>query len=73
MIDDAPEFRSDQFQQQLERPISPPAAPSTSDSPKITKLLPMRSPQQQAGCQSQINHRIKLRDRQRRKRSGQLW
>jgi hypothetical protein len=73
MIENAPVFRSDQFQQQLERPISPPAAPSTSDSPKITKLLPMRSPQQQAGCQSQINHRIKLRDRQRRKRSGELW
>jgi len=36
----------------------------------VTKLPPMRSPQQQAGQQSRLNHQVKQRQQQRRLREG---
>jgi len=43
-----------------------------ADPPKYTRL-PCLSPQQQAGCQSSLNHLIKEREKRRRERSGELW
>jgi len=68
-----PEFRPERFHQHLQRPASPPAAPDVPTAPKVTKLPPMRSPQQQAGHQSRINHLMKQREQKRRYRSGELW
>jgi len=57
----------------------PPARPSVAAAtssvpaptgPKVTKLPPMRSPQQQAGQQSRLNHQVKQRQQQRRLREG---
>jgi len=57
----------------------PPARPSVAAAassvpaptgPKVTKLPPMRSPQQQAGHQSRLNHQVKQRQQQRRLREG---
>lgn len=41
-----------------------------AEAPKVTKLPPMRSPQQQAGHQSRLNHLMKQRQQQRRQRQG---
>ena len=68
-----PEFRPERFHQHLQRPAVPPAAPDAPASPKVTKLPPMRSPQQQAGHQSRLNHQVKQRQEQRRHRDGELW
>ena len=38
--------------------------------PNVTKLPPMRSPQQQAGQQSRLNHLVKQREQRRRLRDG---
>jgi len=65
-----PEFRPERFHQHLQRPTVPPAAPGASAAPKVTKLPPMRSPQQQAGHQSRLNHLVKQRQQQRRERQG---
>jgi len=43
-----------------------------ADSPNYARL-PRLSPQQQAGCQSSLNHLIKERQKRRRERSGELW
>jgi hypothetical protein len=46
-------------------PVRPPiatATPSVPMAPKVTKLPPMRSPQQQAGCQASLNHQMKQRE-----------
>ena len=51
----------------------PPVMPNTPTAPKITKLPPMRSPQQQAGHQAKINQVIKKREQRRREQSGELW
>ena len=56
-----PEFRPERFHQHLQRPASPPAAPDVPIAPTVTKLPPMRSPQQQAGHQSRLNHLMKQR------------
>ncbi len=40
---------------------------------KITKLPPMRSPQQQAGHQARINQVMKQRAKRRLEQSGELW
>jgi len=45
--------------------------PVIADSPNYTRL-PRLSPQQQAGCQSSLNHLIKEREKRRRERSGEL-
>lgn len=71
-----PEFRPEKFYQSLKRPAAPPApcsAVAAPTAPKVTKLPPMRSPQQQAGQQSRLNHLVKQRDQKRRHRSGELW
>ena len=65
-----PEFRPKRFHQHVQRPAVPPAAPSAPAAPKVTKLPPMRSPQQQAGHQSRLNHQVKQRQQQRRWREG---
>jgi len=65
-----PEFRPERFHQHLQRPAVPPAAPVAPAAPKVTKLPPMRSPQQQAGHQSRLNHLVKQRQQQRRLREG---
>ena len=41
--------------------------------PKVQKLPPMRSPQQQSGCQAHINHLIKQKHERARRRRGDLW
>jgi len=48
----------------------PAVTPSVHAAPKVTKLPPMRSPQQQAGQQSRLNHQVKQRKQQRRLREG---
>ena len=40
--------------------------------PKVQKLPPMRSPQQQAGCQAHINRLIKQKHERARRRRGDL-
>ena len=52
---------------------NPPMMPNSPTAPKITKLPPMRSPQQQSGCQAKINQVMKQRERKRREQSGELW
>ena len=41
--------------------------------PKVQKLPPMKSPQQQAGCQAHINRLIRQKHERERKRRGDLW
>ena len=41
--------------------------------PKVQKLPPMRSPQQQSGCQAHINRLIKQKHERARRRRGDLW
>ena len=41
--------------------------------PKIQILPPMKSPQQQAGCQGRINLLIKQKHERERKRRGDFW
>ena len=65
-----PGFRPGRIHQQIPRPLMPPAAPSAPATPKVTKLPPMRSPQQQAGCQASLNHQMKQREQRRREREG---
>ena len=73
VLGNPPEFRREQITAPAVPFTTPTAASTSLDVRKVVKLPPMRSPQQQAGCQSQINHRMKLRETQRRKRSGELW
>jgi len=71
-----PEFRPEKFYRSLNRPAASPApssAVASPTAPKVTKLPPMRSPQQQTGHQSRLNHLVKQRDQKRRHRSGELW
>ena len=41
--------------------------------PKVQRLQPMRSPQQQSGHQGPINHLIKQKHERARRRRGDLW
>jgi hypothetical protein len=66
--DGIPDFRPVQLHERPVRRTAPVAAPSAPPSPKVTKLPPMRSPQQQAGCQSRLNHQVKQRQQRRRQR-----
>jgi hypothetical protein len=70
MLGNPPEFRPERFHQQIQRPVTSPAAPSAPPAPKVTKLSPMRSPQQQAGCQASLNRQMKQREQRRRERQG---
>ena len=68
-----PEFRPEKFYQSLKRPAASPApcsAGAAPTAPKVTKLPPMRSPQQHAGQQSRLNHFVKQREQRRRLRDG---
>jgi len=67
-------------QRQLPQPQHIPQIPvtrstpaSATAAPNVTMLPPMRSPQQQAGHQSRLNHLVKQREQMRRHRSGELW
>jgi len=51
-------------------PATRPASASAPVAPKVTMLPPMRSPQQQAGHQSRLNHLVKQREQRRRLRDG---
>lgn len=51
----------------------PPVMSNSPLGPKITKLPPIRNPQQQAGCQAKINQAMKQRAKWRLERSGELW
>ena len=53
------------------RPTQTPS--STPTSPKVTKLPPMRSPQQQAGHQSRLNHLVKQRQQRKSREPGDFW
>ena len=65
-----------QHQQPQHLPQAPVArqtpAPAPT-APKVTKLPPMRSPQQQAGHQSRLNHLVKQRQQRRRREPGDSW
>ena len=68
-----PEFRPERFHQHVQRTAMPPSAPNAPAAPKVTKLPPMRSPQQQAGHQSLLNHLVKQRQQRRRREPGDSW
>jgi hypothetical protein len=74
-----PSFHKDQesIQKAAERapeaPTSRVCPYSGGDAPKITKLPPMRCPQQQAGHQAKINAEINRREKKRRNQTGELW
>jgi len=69
--DAMPEFRPVQLHKRPVHLSAPVAAPVAAPSaPRVTKLPPMRSPQQQAGCQSRLNHQVKQRQQRRRQRLG---
>jgi hypothetical protein len=55
---------------QQEHPAKAPADQLVPTAPKVTKLPPMRSPQQQAGCQASLNRQMKQREQRRRERQG---
>jgi hypothetical protein len=55
---------------QQEHPSKSPTAPTGVSALKVTKLPPIRSPQQQAGHQSGLNHLVKEREKRRREREG---
>ena len=55
---------------QQENPSKTPTAPSGACASTVTKLPPMRSPQQQAGCQASLNRKMKQREQRRRQRQG---
>jgi hypothetical protein len=62
-----------QHQQPQHIPEAPVARPTPASAPitsKVTKLPPMRSPQQQAGCQASLNRQMKQREQRRRERQG---
>jgi hypothetical protein len=54
-------------------PVARPTPASASTPPKVTKLPPMRSPQQQAGHQSRLNHLVKQRQQRKRREPGDSW
>jgi len=65
-----------QHQQPQHLPQAPVARPTPAPAPtapKVTKLPPMRSPQQQAGHQSHLNHLVKQRQQRRRREPGDSW
>jgi hypothetical protein len=65
-----------QHQQRQHLPQAPVARPTSAPAhtaPKVTKLPPMRSPQQQAGHQSRLNHLVKQRQQRRRREPGDSW
>ena len=54
-------------------PVARPTPASASTPPKVTKLPPMRTPQQQAGHQSRLNHLVKQRQQRKRREPGDSW
>lgn len=70
-----PQFRPDKFYQHLQRPEAPHTQCESSiapTTPKVTKLPPMRSPQQQAGHQSKLNYNLKAQQ-QKKKLRDEWW
>lgn len=66
-----PVFVPKEHQQRPQQaPAAAPKMPSAPAGAKVTKLPSMRSPQQQAGQQSRLNHLMKQRAHQRRLREG---
>jgi hypothetical protein len=70
VLGNPPEVQPERFHQNVQSALTPPAASSASPAPKVTKLPPMRSPQQQAGCQASLNRQMKQREQRRRERQG---
>ena len=71
-----PQFHADRKKndaQHFHSPAFPPASSDASTTPKVTKLPPMRSPQQQAGHQSRLNHLVKQRQQKKRREAGDSW
>jgi len=65
-----------QHQQPQHIPQAPVARLTPAPSPvapRVTKLPPMRSPQQQAGHQSRLNHLVKQRHQWKRREAGDSW
>jgi hypothetical protein len=54
-------------------PVARQTPAPTPAAPRVTKLPPMRSPQQQAGHQSRLNHLVKQRQQRRRREPGDSW
>ena len=67
-----PAFHSKEQPQEIPQanPSNAPADLLVPTAPKVTKLPPMRSPQQQAGCQASLNRQMKQREQRRRERQG---
>jgi hypothetical protein len=67
-----PAFHSKEHPQELQQghPSKATNAPARAHTPKITVLPPMRSPQQQAGCQASLNRKMKEREQRRRECQG---
>ena len=73
-----PVFRKQETNQETNTSKEGKASPPKQDQgcgnpPKVQKLPPMRSPQQQSGCQAHINHLIKQKHERARRRRGDLW
>jgi len=72
-----PDFHADRKKNDphhLQRPAT--AASSANDAstaPKVTKLPPVRSRQQQAGYQSRLNHQVKQHQQRKRREAGDSW
>ena len=58
---------------QIEPAQTPSAETGCGSPPKIQKLPPIRSPQQQAGCQANLNRLVKQKQERARRRRGDLW
>ena len=73
-----PDFRKQQTKQEpktekAEKASLPQPDQGCGNPPKFQKLEGMKSPEQQAGCQSRMNHLIKQKRERERKRRGDLW
>jgi hypothetical protein len=73
MLGNTPEFRPERYHQHVQRLVTNSVAPSAPTAPKVTKLPPMRSPQQQAGCQASLNRQMKQREKRKRREAGDSW
>ena len=72
-----PVFRKQETNQELNKAKEEKSSPPKQDQgcgnpPKVQKLPPMKSPQQQAGCQAHINRLIKQKHERARKHRGDL-
>lgn len=73
VLGNPPEFRPERFHQNVQTPLTPPAASSASPAPKVTKLPPVLTREKLAGHQSRLNHLVKQRHQWKRREAGDSW